>query len=244
MVSLRNLPTPEAAIAVILHGPDHAVGNLLESVRQAGPRARPLLEDLARHKDPVVRGWALSAVASAIGSAGVDLIMAHAKGDRDADVRDIAIELLLEMDRDAVRRMLAPALRRKLRSKDLHVPVTAMWALAAIDDRSSMDAIRAIADNAEIGFHRKVAGVVCMILQGRSDEILDAIHHHDHERMPWLTKAARIVGTREARRVLEQCAEAPIDDECRNWCRKEAEYLARQQGTTPGRRVGESTDLS
>ena len=42
---------------------------------------------------------------------------------------------------------------------------------------------------------------------------------HDHRLMPWLSKAARLLGTKEARDALEACARDAPDDECRNFCR-------------------------
>ena len=39
--------------------------------------------------------------------------------------------------------------------------------------------------------------------------------------MPWLARAARILGTDEAQAALAECAEEAPDEECRNACAAE-----------------------
>jgi HEAT repeat protein len=219
---------------LIQHGSDRDVAGLLGVVRETNEDPKQLLRQLASHGDPTVRGWALSAIGETIGTSGMDIVRAHAKSDRDSDVRDIAIQALLVLDIDAARSLI-PVYRRRLRSSDRYEPVTAMWALAAIGDTSCLDEIRALGEAATRGLHKHTATVVCMILEGRSHDVLAAIQGHNHDLMPWLVKGARIIATPEARRVLEECAESSFDDVCTAWCRKEAEYLARRSMGAGGR---------
>jgi hypothetical protein len=224
-----RLPAPGTAAKLIQDGSDIDVARLWSDVRQSSDDVRPLLEQLARHGDPVVRGWALSAIGETIGASGIDIIVAAAKRDRDSDVRAIAIDQMLELDLEAARN-LAPMFRRGLRSRDIYEPVRAMWALAAIGDTGSIGAIRAFADSATtIGFHKKVAAVVCMFLEGRSAEILAEIRGHNHDLMPWLTRAARLLGTTDALSALANCAGSAFDEECRSYCQREADDLARRR---------------
>jgi len=232
---VHRFPNAQAAAHVIQHGEDHEVAELLTRVRQSRDDPKPLLKELAGHRDPVVRGWALSAIGDSIGVAGLDILTDRAKRDRDSDVRDIAIQELLDLDLDEARQ-LAPIYRRKLRSKDLYEPATGMWALAAVGDSSSLDAIRTIEETATNAIQKNTAAVVSMILEGRSSEILAGIRSHNHDLMPWLTKAARILGTPEAQNVLQECAASTFDEECRNWCRKDAEYLAARRTRKSGPR--------
>jgi hypothetical protein len=58
-----------------------------------------------------------------------------------------------------------------------------------------------------------------MVLAHRHDEIFDLIRGHEHERMSWLTNAARIIDTPVAKQVLERCATSAPDVECRMECR-------------------------
>jgi HEAT repeat protein len=224
-----SLPRADVAADLIQHGGDRDVQNLWTLIQDAEePDARPLIEELARHKDPVVRGWALSAIGVSIQDAGLGMLTAHAKGDRDSDVRAIAIEELLKLDRREALK-LAPAFRRALRSRDIYEPVRAMWALGEVGDTSSLEAIREIRESGRVEFHRKVATVVAMLLEGRAAEILTAIRNHDHDLMPWLTRAAAILGTPEAQSTLEACASGAYDQECKDRCRREAENLARRR---------------
>lgn len=224
---MYSWPTADAAAQIVLQGDDSKVADLLHLIQTTGENPKPLLGELASHEDPVVRAWALGAIGVSIRAAGVDILVAHAKSDRDTDVQSIAIEELLEVDVDAARK-LAPKYRPKLKSADIDEPVTAMWMLASVRDYESLEAVRAIREGADRGFHRKVATVVCMILEGKSDEILAGIRSHNHDLMPWLARAAGILGTLEALEALQQCANAPIDEECKWSCRSEAEELSQR----------------
>lgn len=51
------------------------------------------------------------------------------------------------------------------------------------------------------------------------------VKEHDHERMPWLSKAAGLLGTTEAAGALRTCLENAPDGQCRDKCREDLERL-------------------
>jgi hypothetical protein len=154
-------------------------------------------------------------------------IIKQVVGDRDPDVRDVAVEELLELDIEAAR-SLAPRLRRKLRSKDFYEPVTATWALGAIRDVTAREAIQEVGDQASNAIRRNTARVVCMLLSDDPDEIVRRIREHDHELMPWLTKGARLLGTADALAALRACAASAPDEECQGVCQYALERAEKQ----------------
>jgi hypothetical protein len=184
-------------------------------------RAARVLDELSRHKNPAVRGWVSRTAREVLAEGGVYIVMGLTR-DRDPDVRRGAVRDLIELEPDTARRLI-PSLRRRLRSRDPEEPIFAMWTLAELGDRGALPAVARIAaaESDEHPYRRQCARVVSIVLGERSDEILERIGAHDHELMPWLARAARILGTDEARAALAACAEGAPDDECRNACAEE-----------------------
>jgi hypothetical protein len=181
-------------------------------------RAARILDELSRHRNPEVRGWVSGTAREVLGEGGVYIVMGLTR-DRDADVRRGAVRDLVELEPDTARRLI-PYLRRRLRSRDLEEPVFALWTLAELGDRGSLAAVTRIAaaESDEHPFRRQCARVVAIVLGDRPEEIVERIRAHDHDLMPWLARAARILGTDEARAALAECAEDAPDEECRNAC--------------------------
>lgn len=198
---------------------------VLDGLRADRGRAARILDELTRHENADVRAWVAWAAPQVLGEGGVYVLMGMTR-DRDRDVRDAAIEELVALDPDAARR-LVPALRRRLRSREAHEPVSAMWTLAELGDTGSLPAIRRIAQSERLDypFQAHVAEVVCLVLEGREDEIVEGLRAHDHGRMPWLATGARVLGTESARSALEECAMTAPDEECRRACAVELERL-------------------
>lgn len=220
-------------------GPD--AEGLIAAFRASPAVGKRILGELASHRDAVVRAWvAWAARRSLAKDDAVALTMRLAK-DRDSDVRDVAVDELVELDRHAAAE-LAGALRRKLESKKFYEPITAMWALAAIRDRDSVPAIRTAASRWDNALHRSTAEVVSMLLEGRDDELMRRVVSHDHQVMPWLSKAVRLLGTMEAKRVLERCSREAPDEECRTFCREEVDRFRLQtQGEAKWSQGGDPT---
>jgi hypothetical protein len=198
---------------------------LLDELRADRGRAARILDELSRHDSVDVRAWVAWATPQVLGDGGSFVLMGLAR-DRDREVRDAATEELVALDPDAAGR-LVPALRRRLRSHEARESVTAMWTLAELRDRDSAPAIRRIAETPDLehAFHARVAEVVCLVLDDREDEVLWRLRAHDHDYMPWLATAARVLGTDAARSALEQCAAGAPDEECRSACAVELERL-------------------
>ena len=138
------------------------------------------------------------------------------KFERDADVRDIALQELLAIAPQAAA-SLAPLLRRSLRSKDFWGPVMPMWALARLRDSESLPLIKTLEGDRR-PFVQATARVVALILEGRDGELLEAIRGRDHLHMPWLAHGASILGTAEAIDALSEWATSAPDAECRREC--------------------------
>jgi hypothetical protein len=223
-----DLAEASAAIARAVADRDADAGDvqtMVEDLRADRGRAVRILDELTRHRSPDVRGWVAWATPQVLGEGGVHVLVGLTR-DRDAEVRDAAIEELVALDPGAARK-LVPSLRRRLRSREPHEPVTAMWTLAELHDRESLPQVRRIAEaeNLDHPWQRLTAGVVVLLLEGRGDEVIGAIRDHDHERMPWLATGARILATDEARDALEECAREAPDEDCRRACAIELEKL-------------------
>jgi HEAT repeat protein len=116
----RNEPVDAVSVAAELEYGSGRAGEmaaLIESLRMDRRQARIVLEDLSDHPSFSVRSWVPRAAKLVLQRDGVPLIKKLVR-DRDPDVRDIAIEELLELD-PAECRYLAPALRKRLKSRDV-----------------------------------------------------------------------------------------------------------------------------
>ena len=217
-----------ALIARVVADPQPDAGDvaaIVEDLRAERGRAARILDELSRHRDPDVRGWVAWATPEVLGDGGVYVLVGLTR-DRDPEVRDAAIEELVALDAQAAHKLI-PSLRRRLRSRDAHESIAAMWTLAQLQDRESLPQIRRIAeaDDLDHPWQRMPAEVVTLLLQERGGEILRAIRAHDHERMPWLATGARILATEEARETLLECARSAPDEDCRRACEVELEKL-------------------
>jgi hypothetical protein len=206
-------------------GPD--AKQLLAAFRSSPQEGKRILEELTVHRDPVVRAWAPWAASRSLSQGDAVALALRLIGDRDSDVRHVALEELLELDVETAAK-LGPTFRRQLKSKEFHEPIAAMWALATIGDTRAVEEIRAAANRWNNALHKNTAEAVSMVLEDRANELTRRIRDHDHRLMPWLSKAARLLGTKEARDALDACARNAPDDECRNFCREEVEKITRR----------------
>jgi len=218
----------EREIVEWLH--DERAGDLDEVIRSL--RERPLTEaaavlrGLARHDDPVIRAWSASAAARAIPERAGDVIE-PLLDDRDPDVRDVALEELRRVEPSRLEQEL-PRLLKKLRSRDVFEPVAALWALAELRAPQARDAIERVIERPAEPFHGRVAEIVLAVVDGDERALVSRLGRHEHDATPWLTKAARILGTPRLREAVEQVAASAPDDECRQIAR---DALARWRGT-------------
>ena len=213
-----------AAVVSAKHVDGERADAVVADLRADRGRAVRILDELSRHRDPKVRRWTAWAAREVLEEGGVYVLMGLTR-DRDPGVRDRAVADLVALDPEAARR-LVPSLRRRLRSADPGESVAAMWALAELADRDSLPHVRRIADSEDADRPRRsTAEAVSLLLSDRPEEILERMRSHDHDLMPWLAVAARLLGTDEARAVLAERAEGAPDPECRAVCRAELETL-------------------
>jgi hypothetical protein len=204
-------------------GPELATG--VERLRADRGRAALVLDELSRHSSAEVRAWVPQAARELLGSGGTRLLLGMTR-DADPAVRDAAVDELVALDPEAARKVV-PDLRRRLHSASAHERVTAMWTLAELDDRRSLEIVAGLAEGSEHAFERRAAEAVTLLLGDGRAEIVRRLRAHDHELVPALAAAARIAGDEEARAALGECARSAPDEACREACRAE---LARLDG--------------
>ena len=207
--------TSDQLAQVILKGNDAAMEFHMAWLRSEPVEvAAPILVELAHHRDPQVRGWASWGAASVLGRDAVPLLLALAR-DRDADVRDIAVTDLLDVDPTALE-ILVPSLRKQLRSKDYYAPISAAWTLARLGDSGSADAIEELSrDDTRDLWQRLATSVIVTLLREGSSGVVTRVRAHEHGSMQWLVTAAQIADTSDAYNALLWLAESDTDDECR-----------------------------
>lgn len=211
--------------AAVERGDTEMLAAAVAELRADRGRAARILDELSRHREPDVRGWVSGTARAVLEEGGVYIVLGLTR-DRDPGVRDRAVADLVALDPDVARR-LVPALRRRLRSAGSEESERAMWALAELGDTRAVPRIRQIAESADANdrLRRNSAEVVCLLLGGRPEKVLERMRDHEHDLMPWLARAARLLGTDEARAVLAERAEHAPDAECRAVCRAELEKL-------------------
>jgi hypothetical protein len=211
------------AAAAVLDEDAGRIDAVVAELRADRGRAARVLDRLSRHGDPTVRGWVAS-VARPVLDEGSSYVLMSLTRDGDGEVRDAAVAQLVAVDPGAARR-LVPALRRRTRSEEPEESVAAMWALATLRDTGSLPHLRQIAEAEDADRSRRRAAEGASLLLGDPQEILERMRAHDHDLMPALAVAARLLATEEARAVLAERAEGAPDAECRAVCRVELQKL-------------------
>lgn len=212
------------AAAAVLDEDAERVEAVIADLRADRGRAARVLDQLSRHRAPAVRGWVARTARKVLEEGGVYVLMGLTR-DGDREVRDTAVAELVVVDPDAARRVV-PALRRRARSAEAEESVPAMWALARLRDSGSLPLLQKVAEAEDADrSRRKTAEAASLLLGERPREILERMRAHDHDLMPWLAVAARLLATEEARAALAERAEGAPDAECRAVCRTELEKL-------------------
>ena len=216
------------AAAAVLDEDAERIDAVVADLRADRGRAARVLDRLSRHGDATVRGRVAS-VARPVLDEGSSYVLMGLTRDGDREVRDAAVAQLVALDPDAARR-LVPALRRRARSEEPEESVAAMWALATLRDAGSLPNLRQIAEDEGADHSRRRAAEAASLLLGdRPGEILERMRAHEHDLMPALAVAARLLATEEARAVLAERAEGAPDAECRAVCRVELEKLEEEE---------------
>jgi hypothetical protein len=180
------------------------------------PDAESILQELSRSSDLEVRGWVPGAAREVLGERSVPLVM-RMTNDRDADIRDLALQALEAIDPELLDPLIK-RLRRNLASKDDNRVFSTAWRLAERGDLASIGPIQAWQDRYEPWmWQHKVASVILLVLKS-PDEVAVRIRDHDHDRMTWLSYAAIVVNTSDSRDALTECSVSAPDEDCRRMC--------------------------
>ncbi len=209
--------------AALESGKDEDVEREVESLRREPGRAALVLDELSRHESARVRVWVPTVAAEILGDGGARLILSLTR-DRDRTVRDAAVEALFELGPESAA-PLAPDLRRRLQSAEVGERMAAMWGLAALGDDASLRVVSGRAESAETQGERSVARAAALVLREDEGAIVEGLRRHEHEDVPALAVAARMLGTEASIAALRAAAAESPDDECRSACRAELEML-------------------
>jgi hypothetical protein len=216
----------ERVAAVVVDGDEDDLAAVVDELRVDRGRAVRVLDELSRHRAPRVRRWVSATARDVLADGGVYVVLGLTR-DRDRGVREAAVADLLALDPDAARR-LVPALRRRLRSRDPEEAVAALWTLAELEDEASLPRVRRLAEagGADDEPVRRAARVAAVLLGERPADVLERIRAHEHDLMPELARAARLLGGAEARAALAEAAASAPDPDCRTVCEAALEALA------------------
>jgi hypothetical protein len=176
--------------------------------------AHALLDQLAGHRDPVVRMWAADAAKAVFGLKAISFLSRLTK-DSHPDVRDVARENLIGLDPASEQAML-PDLRRVLeRGGDpWGEDRAAMWRVARLRDQPSVPILRAYAARYEPRYyHNRMPLVLADYIEDPSS-IPRRIGEHDHEWMWWLWEAATLLEIPGSSAAFNAALAGPIDADC------------------------------
>jgi HEAT repeats len=213
----------DAIAAALESDADEDVERELAAMRRERGRAALVLDELSRHESPRVRAWVPGAAADVLADGGTRLILSLTR-DRQPAVRDAAVEALFELGPEAAA-PLAPDLRRRLQSPDSKERISATWALAALGDTTSLGILEGRAEAAETEAERIVARAAVLVLREDEGSIAGGLRGHEHEDVPALAVAARMLGTDLTLAALRQAAAEAPDEECRAACKAELGVL-------------------
>lgn len=187
---------------------------LLAELRSDPAFAAALLDRLAEHRDPIVRGWAGTAARLLFGGEAVPLLTRLLE-DRDPDIRDGARDDLVAID-PMFERTFLPTYRRILgrRADPWGEDQRAMYHLARARDPEAVPLLRAYAAHYDARYwHNRTPLVLADYIEDPGS-VARRILAHDHDFMFWLVDAAMILGIEDARETLEAALTLPMDEEC------------------------------
>jgi len=209
--------------AALASGADEEVDRETDTLRREPGRAALVLDELSRHESPRVRAWVPGVAADILGDGGARLILSLTR-DREPSVKDAAVEALFELGPDAAA-PLAPDMRRRLQSSDPGERIAATWALAALGDRASRRVLSDRAESGETQGERAASHAAVLVLSEDEGAIAEGLRRHDHEAVPALAVAARMLATETTLAALRSAAAEAPDEECRAACRAELDLV-------------------
>ena len=209
--------------AALESGSDEEIERETETLRREPGRAALVLDELSRHESARVRAWVPAVAADILGDGGARLILSLTR-DREQSVKDAAVAALFELGPDAAA-PLAPDMRRRLQSSEPRERIAATWALAALGDDASLRVLSDRAESGETQEERAVARAAVLVLREDESSIVEGLRRHEHEDVPALAVAARMLGTEATVAALRTAAAEAPDEECRTACKAELDLV-------------------
>ena len=209
--------------AALESGADEEVERETETLRREPGRAALVFDELSRHESSRVRAWVPAAAADILGDGGSRLILSLTR-DREPPVKDAAVEALFKLGPDAAA-PLAPDMRRRLQSSERDERIAATWALAALGDDASLRVLSDRAESAETQVERAASRAAVLVLREDEGAIVEGLRRHEHEDVPALAVAARMLGTDATVAALRRAAAEAPDEECRSACQAELDLI-------------------
>jgi HEAT repeats len=203
----------------------------MERLRAEPGKAALVLDELSRHESPEVRAWVPGAAAELLGDGGARLVISMTR-DRDPEVRDVAVRTAIRLDPEKAL-AIAPDLRRRLHAKEEADRIAATWALAELGDERALATFDDRAEHADEARERSAARAAALVLRNDGAAIAAGLREHEHDDVPALAAAARILGTEEALGALRESAEGAPDELCRAVSRAELARLAEEADGGP-----------
>lgn len=189
--------------------------DLIALLRSDSEYATSVLMELASSRDSDLRLWAAEVAEGVLGQGAVPVLRKLVR-DRDSDVRIDALVNLARADPSEVAGLI-PTLRSQVASENPYDAQAALWALGIIGDPATLDIVRAAQTHSRLRVRGTAVAVELMLAD--PEQLYRRIENHDHEYMPWLARAAALLGTPEAREALGFCAANAPDEDCRNLAR-------------------------
>ena len=209
--------------AALESGSDEELERETETLRREPGRAALVLDELSRHESARVRAWVPAVAADILGDGGARLILSLTR-DREPSVKDAAVAALFELGPDAAA-PLAPDMRRRLQSSEPRERIAAMWALAALGDDASLRVLSDRTQSGETQEEQAVARAAVLVLREDESSIVEGLRRHEHEDVPALAVAARMLGTEATVAALRTAAAEAPDEECRTACKAELDLV-------------------
>jgi hypothetical protein len=206
--------TPEQLAAAAGTSSSRRTQELHDFVVSLGDAAMPFLQAMKRHPRASVRDWAIYLATKTLPGEVLQPFIREFVSDSSADVRETAIQTLIDLDR-SVAPDFVPQLRRWLRSDVRRA--WAIWQLVKANDTGAMGTLARLGRKPELPpYAQREARLAVLILEGRADEVLRMIREHsDHDGRIQLSGAALTLATEDARDAIRYAAEHSPDAECR-----------------------------
>lgn len=183
------------------------------------PSGKETIGQLLVWQDALVRFWALQVAPRVLDHHDYVDALRKAATDPDEEVRNEAIDRLIELDPK-----WAIGLSKKLLTKlgrDALNDVFTLWSIARLRDTTAVARVRAYAAApATWPAHKKIAEVIAGYLENGPEWALSQIENHsDHDHMEaFATLAWHVLHTDGARKALAVASRQSPDVECRDIC--------------------------